>query len=300
MQLPIIRYRNIWFAISGLLVATALYGLAVYGLKFGIDFTGGSLVEVQFANEVPHVSDVSAKFAEFGYKETVVQTVGDKGTIVRLVGIDEKAHVELLAKLQREYPGLAEQRFETVGPTVGDELRRKAAWSLTLVLLGIALYIAWAFRKVTRPVASWKYGVVTLVTSVLHDVLIPLGVFAFLGKYMNVELNSALVAAFLTILGFSVHDTIVVCDRIRENLLRTGGKFEEVVERSVNETLSRSINTTMTAFLPLLSIFLFGGASLEWFALALMIGLVSGTYSSIFLVAPMLVVMEKSQTTGRR
>ena len=300
MQLPIIRYRNLWFAFSAVLVAAAAAGLLMYGLKFGIDFTGGSLLEVKFAGSVPQISDINAKFEEFGVKDAVIQTVGDNGAIARMSDLNEQAHTELLGRLEQAYPGLTEQRFETVGPTVGDELRRSAMWSLALVLMAIALYIAYAFRKVNRPVASWKYGVVTLVTSVLHDVLIPVGVFAYLGKYLNVEMNSSLVAALLTILGFSVHDTVVVCDRIRENLLRTGGKFEEIVERSVNETLSRSINTTMTAFLPLLAIFVYGGLSLKWFALALIIGLVSGTYSSIFLVAPLLVVMEKGQSAARR
>lgn len=299
MHLPIIRYRKVWFVFSGILVAVAMYGLFAYGLKFGIDFTGGSLIEVQFQQAAPQVAEVSAKFAELGYQETIAQTVGDRGMIIRLAGVDEQAHRKLLDGLVKQYPGLTEQQFQTVGPTVGGELRTKAAWSLTLVLLGIAIYIAFAFRKVSRPVASWKYGLVTLVTSVLHDVLLPVGVFAFLGHFANVELNSSLVAAILTILGFSVHDTVVVCDRIRENLMRVGGNFEDVVERSVNETMSRSINTSMTAFLPLMSIFVFGGASLEWFALALMIGLVSGTYSSIFLVAPMLVVIEKSQSVRR-
>src|SRR3989338_5766650 len=242
MQLPIIRHRKIWFSFSATLVAVALFGIVSYGLRFGIDFTGGSLVEVQFAETVPASSEVSAVMAEWGYKDTIVQTVGEKGMIVRLTGIDEEAHAKLTADLQQKYPGLAEQRFETVGPTVGDELRRKAIWSLVLVLAAICSYIAFAFRRISRPVESWKYGAATLITSVLHDVLIPVGVFAFLGKFLGVEMNSSLVAALLTILGYSVHDTVVVCDRIRENLLKTTGKFEDIVDRSVNETLSRSIN----------------------------------------------------------
>jgi len=293
MLLPIIRYRNVWFVFSGILVAASLIGLLMYGLKFGIDFTGGSMLEVTFTGERADVEQMTATLAELGQKDAMVQTEGDKGMIIRTSSIDEQAHAKLSEELLKKYPGLVEQQFQTIGPTVGDELRRKASWSLVLVLTAIALYIAYAFRRVSRPVASWKYGIVTLITSVLHDVLIPLGVFAFLGKFLNVELSSALVAAFLTILGYSVHDTIVVCDRVRENLMKTSGKFEDIVERSVNETLSRSINTSLTAFLPLITIFFLGGVTLKWFSLALMVGMVSGTYSSIFLVAPLLVVMEK-------
>jgi preprotein translocase subunit SecF len=164
------------------------------------------------------------------------------------------------------------------------------------VLAAIAFYVAYAFRKVSRPVSSWKFGFITMGVAVLHDVLIPLGVFSLLGHYYGVEINSGLVAAFLTILGYSVHDTIVVFDRVRENLLKVGGKFEELVERSVNETLARSFNTSFTAFLPLVAIFFWGGASLKYFSLALMVGLVSGTYSSIFLASPLLVISEKKSS----
>jgi preprotein translocase subunit SecF len=198
--------------------------------------------------------------------------------------------------MRERHEAVSELRFESIGPAIGAELRTKAMWSLILVLVAIAVYVAYAFRKVSRPVASWKYGLITLIAALLHDVLIPLGVFAVLGKVFLVEINSAFIAAILTILGFSVHDTIVVFDRIRENLLKTGGAFHEIVERSVNETLARSINTTITTLLPLFAIFFWGGETLKYFALALIIGLVAGTYSSIFLASPLLVVFQKKSS----
>jgi preprotein translocase subunit SecF len=268
MTLPIIKLRNLWFTISGLLVAGSIIVLLAFPLKFGIDFTGGSLMEIAFTGERPAPAAVS----------------------------DEPTHQKVLQELVGKFGGATERRFESIGPTVGEELRRGALWSISLVLLGIALYVSYAFRKVSRPVASWKYGLITLIVGLMHDVLLPVAAFALLGKFALAEVNSSFVAAVLTVLGFSVHDTIVVFDRIRENLLRSGGAFEEIVERSVNETLSRSINTSLTACLPLISIYVWGGQSLKYFAFTLIVGLVAGTYSSIFLASPMLVVMQKKNS----
>lgn len=296
MQLPIIKYRNVWFLLSGALIAASVAILVMFPPKFGIDFTGGSLMEVEFAGERPHPAEVSGALAELGLGETVAQTVGDKEMLIRMKTLDEPTHQKVTETLSSKFGGATEHRFESVGPTVGDELRKKAVWSISLVLLGIALYVAYAFRKVSRPVASWKYGLVTLIVGLLHDVLLPVAAFALLSKYAHAEINSSFVAAILTVLGFSVHDTIVVFDRIRENLLRSGGNFEEIVERSVNETLSRSINTSLTVIFPLVAIFLWGGESLQAFAFTLVIGILAGVYSSIFLASPLLVLMQKKSS----
>ncbi len=295
MRLPIIKYRNLWFTLSVVLTIASIASILAYGLRWGIDFTGGSLMELR-VDQMPQIQEVNDLLGGAGYKDSVVQPVGSDGLLVRLPNIDEKAHQELLAKLGEKFGGLKELRFEAVGPSVGNELRKNALWSLSLVLLGICSYIAFAFRKVSKPVASWKYGIITLIPAIFHDVLLPIGVTAALGHFLLVEVNSAFIAAILTVLGFSVHDTIVVFDRIRENLLKTSGAFEDIVERSVNETLARSINTSLTIFFPLLTIFLFGGQSLKWFALTLIIGLIAGTYSSIFLCAPLLVVFQKKSS----
>ena len=189
-------------------------------------------------------------------------------------------------------PNIEELRFDSVGPSIGQELKRKSLYAIITVLIAIVLYIAWAFRKVSKPVASWKYGM-TAIIALFHDVMIVLGVFAVLGRFLDMEINTAFVAAILTVLGYSVNDTIVVFDRIRENLPRSDEDFESTVNISVNQTLRRSINTSLTTLLVLLSIFFFGGTTIRDFVLALSIGVFIGTYSSIFLASPVLVVWEK-------
>jgi preprotein translocase subunit SecF len=292
MKYPIIKYRKVWFIFSGLLVVASVAALLIFPLRLGIDFTGGSLLELKFTIR-PETQDMRNTMAELNYSESVIQPLGEAGMLMRLPAMGEEEHQNLLASLQEKYGEVVELRFESIGPTVGSEMRTKAIWSLSLVLLAIALYVAYAFRKVSRPVASWKYGIITLIAALFHDVLIPLGTFAILGHLLLIEINSAFIAALLTVLGFSVHDTIVVFDRVRENLSKISDSFEKIVERSVNETLARSINTSLTTMLPLIAIYLFGGETLKWFALALMIGLVAGTYSSIFLAAPLLVSFQK-------
>jgi len=292
MQLPIIKLRNVWFALSSALIVASIAVLFAFPLRFGIDFTGGSLLEVEFTGSRPAPAEVSGAVSELGLGESVAQTVGDRGMLIRLKSLDEKTHQEVIAALGTKFGETKERRFDSIGPTVGEELRSKAVWSIMLVLVAIALFVAYAFRKVSRPIASWKYGLVTLIVGILHDVLLPLAAFALLGHYALAEVNSAFIAAVLTVLGFSVHDTIVVFDRIRENLQRTGGAFEEIVERSVNETFSRSIITSLTTMFPMLVIWLWGGESLRHFAFTLIIGIAAGAYSSIFLAAPLLVVMQ--------
>jgi preprotein translocase subunit SecF len=293
MTYPIIKYRKIWFFLSGLLVVGSVVALLAYPLRLGIDFTGGSLMELKFSAERPVVQEMNGTLSGLGYSEAQVQPLGESSMLIRLSSLDEESHQALLSSLREQHGEIVEMRFDSIGPSIGAEMRAKATWSLSLVLIAIALYVAYAFRKVSRPVQSWKYGISTLIAALFHDVLIPLGVFALLGKFLLVEVNTAFIAAMLTVLGFSVHDTIVVFDRVRENLAKTRGTFEDIVERSVNETLARSINTTLTTLIPLVAIYLWGGETLKYFALALIIGLVVGTYSSIFLASPLLVVFQK-------
>ena len=196
----------------------------------------------------------------------------------------------MLAKLKEKFPDIQNTRLDYIGPSISSELKSKAIWALLVAVIGIAVYVAYAFRKVSRPVESWKYGVGAVV-ALVHDVLITVGIFAVLGHFFNIEIDSAFIAALLTILGFSVHDTIVVYDRTRENLLKSGSgeKFDETVNRSLNETMARSINTSLTVLVTLLAIFIFGGASIKTFTLALLIGITFGTYSSIFVASALIV-----------
>jgi len=291
----IIQKRKIWIGISIVLFVTAIYFISAWGLKLGIDFTGGSLLEVKFGANKPNVVEVSEAVKDLKLNSLSVQP-SENSFILRFQDNSEETHQKVLASLQKlnnsknkADNNLEELNFTAIGPSVGQELQKKAVYSIILVLLAISLYISYAFRKVSKPIASWKYGVVTLI-ALFHDTIIVIGFFALLGKFWGVEVNTSFVAAVLTVLGFSVHDTIVVFDRIRENLPKSADDFENTINRSVNQTLTRSINTSMTVMFVLLSIVLFGGESIRYFALALFVGIFFGTYSSIFLASPLLVV----------
>jgi len=325
----IIQRRKIWLTLSSVVVGFAIVAIIVWGLNFGIDFTGGSLLEVKFLENRPTVNEVQEKLADLELGSLTVQPVGEDSMILRFQDTSEEKHQLVLSKLgymdQEVLSGeentktqkhkntktnynatttnndveiinpisnIEELRFDSVGPSIGQELKRKSIYAIIAVLIAVVLYIAWAFRKVSKPVASWKFGL-TAVIALFHDVMIVLGVFAVLGKFADMEINTAFVAAILTVLGYSVNDTIVVFDRVRENLPRSDEDFEGTVNISVNQTLRRSINTSLTTLLVLLSIFFFGGTSIRDFVLALSIGVFIGTYSSIFLASPVLVAWEK-------
>lgn len=286
----IIRWRLIWYIISGLLVTISIASLAVWGLRFGIDFTGGSLLEVNFANSRPSSDDINKALEPINLEGVSIQPAGDKDALLRFKHVDEITHQTIIRQLGEAGGGeVNELRFESIGPTIGKELQQRSLWALIVALLFIVIYIAWAFRKVSRPVASWKYGV-SAVFALAHDALITIGVFSILGHFLGVEIDSLFISALLTVVGFSVHDTIVVFDRTRENIYRhTLNDFSETINKSINETIVRSINTSLTTILVLLTLFLFGGESIKYFSLALIIGISIGTYSSIFLASPLLV-----------
>lgn len=287
-MLNIIGKRKIWYIISVVLFATSIAAVMIWGLNFGIDFTGGTLYEIKWANEVPDNAMIAAAVNKAEHLEVVVQPAGETNTLMRLPNITEEVH-QKIAKELLKLGAFLELSFETVGPTVGQELKQRSLTALAIVLLAIIAYISFAFRKVSKPVSSWRYGVVAVV-ALFHDVVIPIGVFAALGHYFDVKIDILFVTAALTVLGFSVHDTIVVFDRIRENIMRRPGKtFEETVNKSVNETLARSINTSLTALIVLFAVFLFGGVTIKYFVLMLILGIISGTYSSIFIASPLLV-----------
>lgn len=269
--------------------------LAAFGLHFGIDFTGGSLLEVTYTERRLDVSVVHETIAPLEIGEILVQPAGDRGVLLRFREVDEETHQKILDALRGLGEGMEEQRFTTIGPTIGHELRRKAFVATVAATLGIMLYIAWAFRKASRPVASWHYGFITAMVALLHDALIPLGLFAFLGRFYGWEVGIPFVAAMLTVVGFSVHDTIVVFDRTRENLKRAERdvKFGDVVNRSLNQTLGRSIMTSLTVLLTVVALWFLGGATLRPFAAVLFVGIIAGTYSSICIASPFLVDIQR-------
>lgn len=286
----IIRWRLIWYIFSGTLVITAIASLAFWGLKFGIDFTGGSLLEVKFSDNRPSSEEINKVLDSLDLSGISIQPSGDNGVLLRFKHVDEITHQTIIRQLGEAGGGQADElRFESIGPTIGKELQRRSLWALVVAMAFIVFYIAWAFRKVSRPVASWKYGL-TAVVALAHDAIITIGVFSILGHFLGIEVDSLFVSALLTVIGFSVHDTIVVFDRTRENLFKHSmNDFGETVNKSVNETIIRSINTSLTTILVLLSLYLFGGETIKYFALALIIGIVIGTYSSIFIASPLLV-----------
>lgn len=292
----IIKHRSVWLGISTALVVVAVIALFSWGLKFGIDFSGGSLLEVKFANGQPSVASVQNQLAEVSISSLIVQPTEDS-VILRFKESDEDSHQivkEKLAQLPEASSGLEEVRFEAIGPSIGQELRSKSFWLMFFVLLVIIIYIAFAFKKVSKPVASWKYGLIAIIT-LFHDVLITLGIFATLGRFYGIEINTTFVVAILTILGYSVNDTIVVFDRTRENLPKSTDNFATTVNDSVNQTLVRSLSTSFTTILVLLAVFFLGGDSVSDFVLALIIGIFFGSYSSVFVASSLLIVWEKWQ-----
>jgi len=295
-MLNIIQKRNWWFAFSGILVVASIIALLLWGLKPSIDFTGGNLLEVKVSNPEVNQTVLYNTIKDNGFDNNpVIQTSSTEDRyLIRLKSIDEVAHQELLTKLMEKDSGIEELRYEFIGSVIGQELKSKAFYAIILVIVAIILYVAWAFRKVSSQVSSWSYGFIAVV-ALLHDILVVLGLFAILGNFMQVEVGLPFVAALLTILGYSVNDTIVVFDRIRENLHKKGkhGDFEETVNLSVNETLARSINTSLTTLIVLFMVFFLGGATLKFFILALIVGIAVGTYSSIFLAATLLVQTQK-------
>lgn len=291
--MQIVSRRKIYFSISITLVLASLVSLLLWGLNLGIDFSGGTLMEVEFLEERPSNQQIQEKLADLELDQISLQSTGEKGLILRLKDIDEETHQKILERIGSEQ--ITEKRFESVGPLIGQELKRKASWAILLAMVAIIIYIAWAFRKISKPVASWQYGLVAI-TALFHDILITLGFFSVLGHYWNIEIGLPLVAAFLTILGYSVNNSIVIFDRSRENLLRSHWTdFEETINQSINQSMTRCLNTALTTLFVLLAIFFLGGQSIKYFALALIVGIVVGTYSSIFVTSSLIVVWQRWQ-----
>lgn len=290
----IIGRSKIWLALSGVILVVAIGSLIGFGLNFGIDFTGGSVMQITAPGTSADALRETVASAGF---EVVVQSSGESEYFLRLGPLTEEEHQSVLEGVRTLSPVVEETKYDSVGPVIGDELKNKSLKAVAVMLVLIVVYIAWAFRKVSEPVASWKYGLVTMVAA-FHDVIIPLGVFAILGRVLGYQIDTAFVAAILTVLGYSINDTIVVLDRTRENLTRnrhSDRDFGDIVNASIVQTLGRSLNTTLTTLLPLTAIVIVGGESIRPFALALMIGIASGAYSSIFVASPLIVYLERKR-----
>lgn len=285
-----IKYRKYFYVLSLAFLISGVIALSLWGLKPSIDFTGGSRMELKGISDTVRAKDLAENA---GLENVVVQKVGSDSVGLRFKEIDEAKHKETLGKMKKELGnGVTEVSFETVGPTISAEITRNAFLAVFLASLVIVVYIAISFRKVPYPAKSWEFGIAAII-ALLHDTLIVLGVFSFLGHFANVEVDPLFITALLTVIGFSVHDTIVIFDRIRENLIRKGGDdFEETVNTSVVEMLPRTLNTTFLVWIILVILLLFGGTTIRYFVLALVVGIFSGTYSSILNASPLLVTWQ--------
>lgn len=295
----IIKYKKIFLYLSLILILISVIFIIAFGLKPGIDFKGGALLEVVYPASRPEISLLETRIRALDINQALIQPTeksGEFGYLIKTRNLSEPEH-EMLSKslsLDGKYPVL-EKGFTSIGPSVGRELARKAILSIIFVITAIILFITYAFRKVSQPVASWKYGVITIIT-LLHDIIIPTGIFALLSHYTGAEVDTLFVLALLTILGLSVHDKIVVFDRIRENLKVEEKKdFSKTVGKSTRETIVRSINITLTIIGVLVPLYLFGPETTKNFALILTIGLFFGIYSSLFFASPLLVLVEEWQ-----
>ena len=313
----IIKYKKIFISLSVMLVFLSISSLFVFGLNIGIDFKGGALTEVVYKTMRPTQISLHEKLEALNFGAILLQPTGELGYIVKSRSLNDSEHTLLLKTLslghspsaidrprarptgeaQDDLNTLVETSFNSIGPAVGRELTRKAIIAIILISFAIICFIAFAFRKVSLPVSSWRYGLIAIVT-LLHDVAIPIGLFVVLSHYYSAELDTLFVVAILTILGLSVSDTIVIFDRIRENLKNQTNKqinFAEIVGKSLEQSYVRSISTSLTVILVLLALFFFGPTTTSYFALMLIAGMFFGTYSSIFLASPLLVLVEEWQ-----
>ncbi|OHA59078.1 MAG: protein-export membrane protein SecF [Candidatus Vogelbacteria bacterium RIFOXYD1_FULL_44_32] len=286
----VIKYRKIFYGLAAVMVGFSLWAIFNFGLNLGIDFKGGSILEITYTGERPDIDLIKSELAKTSFSGAQVQPASSQSLIVRLAQITEQQKIALTKIL--EFGGksaLKVDRFSSIGPTISGELAKRSLLAITLVVILIVIFIAFVFRHVSEPVSSWKYGLIALI-ALLHDIIIPTGIFAALGHYRGVEIDALYLTAILTILGISIHDTIVVFDRIRENLKnKVSPHFDQTVGLSLSQTFARSINTSLTVVIVLLAVYFFGGSTTKNFALALTIGMAVGTYSSIFIASPLLV-----------
>lgn len=290
----IVSKKYWYFLLSLIIIIPGIISLLTFGLNLSIEFSGGSTLNFAFPQKVSQqqVNEVKEIFAK--NKVKIINLEATKtNLVIRSTPVDQKQDIEINNALKAKYKDAKQVSYETVGPTLGAETLKNAIFGLIVASILIVLYITWSFRKVPKPASSFRFGVCAII-ALIHDALVLLGVFSILGHFLGVEVDSLFVTAVLTVIGFSVHDTIVVFDRVRENLKRFGGEnFAGVVNDSILQTLDRSLNTSLTVVLVLVALLLFGGESIRWFVAALLIGIISGTYSSIFNAAPLLVIWQE-------
>lgn len=289
----IIKYKNWFFALSGILIIPGVISLLLWGIAPSIDFTGGTLLEVRITESKKNINNEAIRNVAKAQKIELISVAqsDDDAYLLRSKLITKEQNTALQDSLNKSLGKTEELRFETVGPTIGEETTRNAFIAVVVASLAIIIYIALSFRHIPKPYSSWKFGICAVIT-LIHDVLLVVGIFSLLGHFFNIEVDSLFITALLTIMGFSIHDSIVVYDRIRENLRKMAGEdFASIVNYSIVQTLARSLSTSLTVLFTLFALLLFSGESIRWFVFALLIGIASGTYSSI-LAAPILIAWE--------
>lgn len=294
----IMKYRKWWYGISLVLLVPGLFSMFVWGLKPSIDFTGGSKLDFIGTKDIEKVRTLAQ---ENGLESISVYRLGGDSVSLRFKDIDEGKRKEIVSKFDESFGNdIKDIIYENVGPSVSADTTRNSFLAIGLASLVIIIYIAFSFRRVPSPAKSWEFGVAAVLATI-HDTIFLVGTFSLLGYFYSVEIDPLIVTAILTIIGFSVHDTIVIFDRIRENLIKINDKnFEEIVNISVLEMLPRTINTSFLGWVPLVALFVFGGETIRWFVFALMIGMVSGTYSSILNASPLLVTWQNFKTNRKK
>jgi len=289
----IIGKKYWYFLFSLIIIIPGIFSLLFYGLNLSVEFTGGSNLTFGFPKQVSskEIKQISTIFTQNKIKIQNISMSGNQ-VFIKSGPVDQKQDLIITQAVKNSLGNFQQQSYETIGPTIGGETLRNAIYALIVASFLIVLYITWSFRSVPKPTSSLRFGVCAII-ALIHDILVLLGLFSIFGHFLGVEMDSLFVTAALTVIGFSVHDTIVVFDRIRENLKRVGGEnFSEVVNNSILQTLDRSLNTSLTVVLVLVAMLLFGGDSIRWFVVALLIGVISGTYSSVFNASPLLVVWQ--------
>ncbi len=288
----IVNHRKFFFWLTGLILVASIGAIVTWGLPLGIDFTGGSSVQVSYPNERPSVETVSAQVEEVGLGASSVRPFGENGMSIRTRTMTPGEHTSLLAALSIDEP-VEELSFTSVGPSLGGQFTAKALWAIAAVLFAILLYVAYAFRKVSHQVPSWGYGLVAVLMLII-DIVVPLGFFATYAHFTGAEVDSLFVVAILALLGYVMNDIIVVFDRVRDHVAlneKEGNKeaFEITVGKSIDETITRSINTSLTTALVLVALMYFGAQATRTFALVMLVGVIAGTFSSICRSAPLLI-----------
>jgi len=282
-----IRYSNLYFIFSGILILASIVVFFTFGLKPGIDFIGGNLLEVEFKDQLPSIGELREDLSGVIGGDFTLQETGENGIVLRSKEISDEEHKEILEIFKTKGGDFEEKRFEMISSVVGNEFKKNTIIAIIISCIAIMVYIAMAFRRASRLISSWQYSIAAII-ALLHNILITCGIFVFLGKFMNLEINIPFIAALLTIIGYSINDIIVIFDRCRENLNRGDKDLKKIINRSLTETIARSVFTSSTTLLTLFAILFWGGETLFPFVLTLIVGIAVGTYSSIFIAAPLL------------